>query len=962
MKWIFTIFIIIIGLMILSCKGRNFSAGKILPFLSSSSSPRIIGFSPGRNEKGLKGNSTVNLIFDRPMKMDQCIQSFSISPPVRGYYETSDFTLKYIPVSPLENGTYSITLTKSCEDREGRDISDLFTNSFTVGDSVNADTVLNLTEMKVYSGSVLNCSNGTSVLSDFLNGSVNDACLASSGSGNTLKLVFSESMESVSLRSSLSISPSVPYAFSVSADGKTASLKMDNPLNYGQRYSVTVSASAKSVSGLTLKNPVSASFLAGGSSSVPNISAVTVNTGLYSDCNAGTGISSVNFLSSQVNNACASSNSVWIFFSEAMDRNSAQSAVSFSPSIAGTFQWLNGDKTLQFIPDSSLISNTRYTVMINSTARSLNSVSLPSSVSANFLTNTAPPPVLLSSLITSGTSVGCLNLVGTSDQDFYGGTVSNVCAGTVTRNKIIYTFNEPMDAVSVQSGILMTPNIPGAYLWSAGNTVLTFTPDSAYSAGSRYSFGISGSVKSASGTSIGAVAPFSFLVNQEIPPPFLTSVVLTTGTSSNCIPLSGTVNTDLLISSPMDACIGSVTRNSIQFSFSEPMDTVSAQSGISFSPAVTGAYSWSAGNTVLTFTPDSAFNSDTRYSISFSALVKSSWKVSMTPISPLSFRTNPSLPAPTVTSITVTAGTVSSCLNLVGTSDLDILSNNVQNACTGTVFRNPILISFSEPMDSASVIASLSLSPNFPHSLYWNAAKTVFTVLPDSAYSFGSRISLALGTVARSQNGISLSSTVTGSFVIGSVSSSPKVQSVGLKSQSCPNVAPGIGNPSGGDWNLGSCFWDNSLPILGQSSYLFRAGDTGNGFSGSMNSCTDSDTDNFRIIFDSYMDTAQVMNYVRLDRISPPFTTVRLASWEWTDCQASYPFGCRVLTLIYSEQEASCNGALFGNGTTGGDFNLMRTDNMPAGVPVYTLTVGSGARDANGISIGTDFRFSMEGK
>ncbi|HNM05740.1 MAG TPA: hypothetical protein PKK05_22685, partial [Leptospiraceae bacterium] len=106
----------------------------------------------------------------------------------------------------------------------------------------------------------------------------------------------------------------------------------------------------------------------------------------------------------------------------------------------------------------------------------------------------------------------------------------------------------------------------------------------------------------------------------------------------------------------------------------------------------------------------------------------------------------------------------------------------------------------------------------------------------------------------------------------------------------------------------------------------------------------------------------QVMNYVRLDRVSPPFTTIRLASWEWTDCQASYPFGCRVLTLIYSEQEASCNGALFGNGTTGGDFNLMRTDNMPAGVPVYTLTVGSGARDANGISIGTDFRFSMEGK
>ena len=962
MKWIFTVFIIIIGFMVLSCKGKNFSAGRVLPFLSSSSSPRIIGFSPGRNEKGLRGNSTVNLIFDRPMKMDQCIQSFSISPPVRGYYENSDFTLKFIPVSPLENGTYSITLTKSCEDREGKDISDLFTNSFTVGDSVNADTVLNLTEMKVYSGSSQVCADSASVLSDFLNGSVTDACLGSSGNGNTVRISFSESMESVSLRSSISVSPSVPYSFSISSDGRTASLKMDNPFSYGQRYSAGVSTSAKSTSGLTLKIPVNASFLAGGSSSVPNISAVTVNTGLYADCAAATGISSVNFLSSQVNNACASFNSVSIIFSEAMDRNSAQSAVSFSPSVTGTFQWSNGDRTLQFTPDSSFNSNTRYTVMISPSAKSLNSVSLSSSVSANFLTNTAPPPSLLSALVTTGASVGCLNLTGTADLDFFSGSLTNVCAGTVTRNKIVFQFNEPMDTVSVQSGILMTPNIFGVYSWSAGNTVLTFTPDSAYTANTRYSFGIASSVKNASGTSIGAVAPFSFLVNPEIPPPSLTSVTLTTGTTSNCVPLTGTVSSDILSYFVNDACTGAVTRNSIQFSFSEAMDTAPTQSGISFSPSVTGVYSWSAGNSVLIFTPDSAFNSDTRYTISFSSLVKSSWKVGMNPISPLSFKTNPSPPAPTVVSMTVTAGTVSACMNLVGTADMDILTNSVPNACIGTVFRNPILISFSEPMDSASVLSALSFSPNFSHSTVWNGIKTVFTVIPDTAYPFGTRMSLAVNTLAKSQSGISLSSPVTGSFVVGAVSSTPKVQSVGLKSQSCPNSAPGVGSAVGGDWNLGSCFWDNSLPMLGQSSYIFRSGDTGSGFSGSANSCADADSDNFRIIFDSYMDTSQVMNHVRLDRISPPFTTIRLANWEWTDCQAVYPFGCRVLTLIYSEQESSCNGALFGNGTTGGDFNLMRTDNMPTGVPVYTLTVGSSARDTNGISIGNDFRFSMEGK
>ena len=188
----------------------------------------------------------------------------------------------------------------------------------------------------------------------------------------------------------------------------------------------------------------------------------------------------------------------------------------------------------------------------------------------------------------------------------------------------------------------------------------------------------------------------------------------------------------------------------------------------------------------------------------------------------------------------------------------------------------------------------------------------------------------------------------------------PFVQAVGVESQICGETYPARGSSSGGDWTMGLCYWDSSLPILTPDKYRFRGGDDGSGIVGSANACADVITDNFKIVFSEYMNPASSVLGVKLKRNSPPASNPLLSSYLWKDCAG---LGCRVLILKFSEMEASCNGSLYGNSNTGGDFNLQSTLNSPLGFPQYTIYIDSKlAKSIEGIPLNSDFYFSMEGK
>lgn len=207
------------------------------------------------------------------------------------------------------------------------------------------------------------------------------------------------------------------------------------------------------------------------------------------------------------------------------------------------------------------------------------------------------------------------------------------------------------------------------------------------------------------------------------------------------------------------------------------------------------------------------------------------------------------------------------------------------------------------------------------------------------------------------------------SFTVGAggVQSQPTIVAVGLESQGAGcSVLGSVGSASGANWTSSTCFWDSTLPILGPSSYQFQGGDNGTGTPGNfVNACADVNTDNFILIFNNYMNPSSTVNAITLTRLSPPPSSMRLATWTWSDCQTVSPYGCRAVDLVFSELEASCNGgSTLGPAAYGpnGDFNLQATAGSPAGFPRYMIQMDTTARDIFGRAPISNFNFAVEGK
>lgn len=521
-------------------------------------------------------------------------------------------------------------------------------------------------------------------------------------------------------------------------------------------------------------------------------------------------------------------------------------------------------------------------------------------------------------------------------------------------------FNQPMNITSCIQSFSVSPQTQGFFDFS--DISIKFTPSNQLNFGS-YTYNLTKNCEAVSGADIKDVFSASFTVGEATQAgqyPEVIAINVNTGTIADCNTNSGPKK-NIISDVVNDACMGSPNVNPIEIVFSKPMDRVSVQNGINLSPSVPFNIQWLSDSRIL-LNPDSAFTARSRISVQLTSTIQDSNGIRL--ISPLSssFYVGALNLVPTITSIQLATGTLADCLAGTGVQS-DIVAATVTNACLGNSISTPITIQFSRPMTQAQTLAGFSISPNITGTFLWSGGDQTLTFTPDAKFTFGIRYTVTVNTIAISSDRIPFDQSTSYSFVAGgAITDAPIVQAVGVASQGCSNSFPGVGQVGGGNWLAANCFWDSSLPVLGPNAYQFRGGDNGLGGAASSVSCIDVNTDNFRIIFSKYMNITATINAIRLQRTSPPGTVIQLASWNWTDCQAVYPFGCRVVTLAYSELESSCNGSFFGNATTSGDFNLSRTDNMPAGFPFYMITVDTGAKDTNNIPLGSTFQFGMEGK
>ena len=93
-------------------------------------------------------------------------------------------------------------------------------------------------------------------------------------------------------------------------------------------------------------------------------------------------------------------------------------------------------------------------------------------------------------------------------------------AGTNTTPVITVTFSEGMNRAAVESAFTISPDMNGAFAWSADNRTVTFVPDRALQTGTSYFVAIGTNAKDMAGNALPQTVTFSF--ETGTPPPTVT--------------------------------------------------------------------------------------------------------------------------------------------------------------------------------------------------------------------------------------------------------------------------------------------------------------------------------------------------------------------------------------------------------------------------------------------------------
>ena len=168
----------------------------------------------------------------------------------------------------------------------------------------------------------------------------------------------------------------------------------------------------------------------------------------------------------------------------------------------------------------------------------------------------------------------------------------------------------------------------------------------------------------------------------------------------------------------------------VSIGFSKAMDTTVTQGAVSTSPSFDWSPTWSDGNTVLKVTPDTRLMPNTRYAITVSDSALASDGTGMG--SPYAFHFTTGNP-PDVTPPTVTN-------NYPPDRQREINS-----------YVEELTITFSEPMDTASVESALRISMGTISSKSWRVGDTILAL--DVELTEGERYTVTVGTGATDKSG-----------------------------------------------------------------------------------------------------------------------------------------------------------------------------------------------------------------
>lgn len=148
-------------LLLMACAKAEDKLSALAPFFGDDLNPRVIGATPFPGQSGVSPSTTVGLLFNKAMSSQICTGAFSISPSVTGATVVAGNALTFTPGAALATGTYSVSLSSSCEDVDGRDLETAYNGSFIVGNAGNFAPRVIAVGLESHSNCIMSGSTGS---------------------------------------------------------------------------------------------------------------------------------------------------------------------------------------------------------------------------------------------------------------------------------------------------------------------------------------------------------------------------------------------------------------------------------------------------------------------------------------------------------------------------------------------------------------------------------------------------------------------------------------------------------------------------------------------------------------------------------------------------------------------------------------------------------------------------------
>lgn len=281
----------------------------------------------------------------------------------------------------------------------------------------------------------------------------------------------------------------------------------------------------------------------------------------------------------------------------------------------------------------------------------------------------------------------------------------------------------------------------------------------------RNAFTLSGTASSAGNLRFAGRRIYYDLEDELVPGNTYTLKVASTAESSGGVALGieyivffavGTATNapTLLSTTPGNNAQGVDPSSAIVMNFSRAMNRTSVENAFSISPSAAGAFTWSAGDTQLTYTPFADLSFATTYSVTISVGAADTEGISLSTTNNFSFQVGTDFTKPTITDVREVG-------NITALAD----------GATGVFKDSAFAITFDEAMNftasqSAFSLTRLDNSTTASGVLSWNATFTQLTFTPNDPLEPSRQYRLVVTTGAQDQAGNALDTQLTRTFTV----------------------------------------------------------------------------------------------------------------------------------------------------------------------------------------------------